>query len=277
VSLAEPGADLGRRIFLNTGGDTTITAGKCHTCHGNAGANVSFGDGANHNFDTGVEEVVHPARSVVSFPFDGGLGKELNGEGTFGDGTFNVAPLVEAADAGPFFHNNVIDELEDAVGFYLGTEFNSSPAASVVGGISLTPTESDDVAAFLRVINAGFNLAISIQRNNAGITLENSSGGGCGGGGGTFEPGKRETINTLLALSNAEAADAIEVLSERGLNGSAVSLIQSGISKNQQAILETSSSIRKSLMQSTRADFTQAKSQLGSGLTFNLGSGNLLF
>lgn len=300
VSLAEPDADMGRLIFLNDGSNTTLAAGKCNVCHANAGANVNYGDGANHNFDVGVEEVIHPARAVVNFPFDGGLGKELNEEGTFGDGTFNTPPLVEAADTAPFFHNNVIEGLEDAVAFFSGPEFNASPGATVVGGINLTPDESDQVAAFLRVVNAGFNLAMSIQRNNAGVTLENSSnkcsggggtvaspqaqttsgGGNCtnaDGGGGTFTPGKRETINMLLALSNAEAADAVEVLSARGLNPTAVSLIQSAISKNLQAINETSSSLRKSLMQSAVFDLNQAKGQLGTGLNFVMGEGNLLF
>lgn len=299
VSLADAGADVGRRIFLNTGADVTIGAGKCNNCHANAGANVSFGAQTNNNFDTGVEEVPHPGRAIVDFPGDGGLGTELNSEGTFGDGTFNTTPLVEAADTGPFFHNHVIGELEDAVAFYSTPFFNNSPAGGVVGGIDLTAAESDQVASFLRVVNASFNLAISIQRNNAGITLENSSSGGCGGGGGPatsstgsvssqegtcfdgggpqFTPGKRETINTLLALSNAEAADVIDVLSARGLHGSAVSLIQSAISKNQQAIAESSSSVRKSLMQSAVADLQQASGQFGSGLDFTLGDGNLLF
>lgn len=297
VTLADAGADVGRQIFLNSGGDASIGAGKCNNCHANGGANVAFGDQTNRNFDTGVEEVPHPGRDVVDFPGDGGLGKELNSEGTFGDGTFNTTPLVEAADTGPFFHNHVIETLEEAVAFYSSTFFNDSPAAELTGPIALTPGESDQVAAALRVINAAFNLAISDQRNSAGITLENSSND-CDGGGtiasvGTQATedgeclespdgidggnGKRETVNTLLALSNAEAADAIEVLSVQGLHGSAVTLIKSGIDKNQQAMLETGSKKRKTLMKDALADFRQAKSELGTGLDFVLGEGNLLF
>lgn len=298
VTLSEADADTGREIFLNDGSNVTIAAGKCATCHADAGANVSFGDQANHNFDIGIEEVPHPARQVVSFPFDGGFGTQLNSEGTFGDGTFATPPLIEAADTGPYFHNAVIPTLEEAVYFFSSPEFNNSPGATVVGGISLTTAESDQVAAFLRVVNAAFNLAISVQRNAAGISLENSSSGGCGGGGGGIEveaavedgggactqgdgggtiTGKRETIDTLLALANAEAADAIEVLNAQGLNGSAISLIQTGINKNQQAIGAGSSNVRKNRMQEAKAAFEQAKAQLGTGLSFTLGQGNLLF
>ncbi len=285
VSLAEPDADVGRRIFLNAGGDPSIGAGKCNTCHANAGANIDFGDQANHNYDIGIEDVPNPARQVHDFPFDGGLGKLLNSEGTYGDGTFNTPPLVEAGDTAPYFHNNLIGGLEDAVAYFSGPDFNASPAASVVGGISLTPTESDQVAAFLRVINAGFNVAISMQRNAAAIVLENSRGSTCSGkfncpqsappGGDTT--GVKETVDTLLLLSDVEAADAIDELNARGLNPDAVTLLESAISKNQQAISENSSSTRKSLEQSANADFQSAKAALGSGLDFTLGQGNLLF
>jgi hypothetical protein len=147
------------------------------------------------------------------------------------------------------------------------------------------------------VVNAGFNLAISIQRNNAAAQLENSSNNGCGGGGGLesssvsvddgctdsinggFDDvdGKRETVDTLLLLANVEGADAIEVLTARGLHSSAVTLIQSAIGKNNQAIATNSSNQRLLLIQSAAADFSQAKAQLGSGLTFTMGQGNLLF
>lgn len=281
VTLADPDAEVGRRIFLNSGSDVTIGAGKCNTCHADAGANEAD-DHTNHNYDVGVEELTHPARAVHDFPHDGGLGTELNSEGTFGDGTFNTPPLVEAADSPPFFHDNVIDNLEDAVAFFSGPEFNASPGAGVVGGIALTLAESDQVAAFLRVINAGLNISISMQRNDAAIKLENSDNTStcktCTAppdGGGTT--GVRQTVNTLLALSNVEAADAIEVLNARGLDPDAVTLLQSAISKNQQAINETSSQTRKSLMRSANSDFLSAKSDLGTGLDFSLGEGNLLF
>ena len=39
-----------------------------------------------------------------------------DGFGIPGDGTFNTPPLVEAADTGPFFHNNSVSTIEGAVG-----------------------------------------------------------------------------------------------------------------------------------------------------------------
>lgn len=294
VSLSDADAETGRRIFMNDGSDTTLAAGKCGICHHNAGANHR--DGGNRNFDIGIEEVPHPARELLPFPFDGGFGDELNEEGTFGDGTFNTPPLVEAADTGPWFHNHVIDDLEEAVAFFSSNYFEDSPAADPdtgVGPINLLPEESDQVAAFLRVINAGFNLALSDQRNSAAISLENSSNkcdddGGVvlKASGGGFNcpdsidgdsPGKRNTVDTLLALANTEAADALEVLNARGLHPTAVSLIQSGIDQNQRAIDENSSSRRQELMRAALSDFRSAKAELGTGLDFVLGEANLMF
>ena len=94
-------------------------------------------------------------------------------------------------------------------------------------------------------------------------------------GGGTN--GSRATVDTLLSLANVEAADALVDLNERGLNPTAVSLIQKAIDKNQQAILENSSNVRKSLMQSALADFQSAKADLGSGMDFTMGQANLMF
>ncbi len=307
VTLTDADAEAGLQIFLNDGSNPSIAAGKCNICHSNAGANYENG-GGNRNFDIGIEQVPHPARALIPFPFDGGFGKEPNPDGTFGDGTFNTQPLVEAADSGPWFHNHVIDNLEEAVAYFSSSYFANSPAADPdtgVGPISLLPQESDQVAAFLRVLNASFNLDITNQRTTAAISLENSSSK-CGGGGGilailTGNPGDlsgaasggggfkcpdsvsggttgtRATVDTLLALANVEAADALQDLTERGLNPTAASLIQQGIDKNQQAINENASNTRKSLMQSALADFQNAKAALGSGMSFTMGQANLMF
>lgn len=294
TALADSAADRGRRIFLNTGSDETVPAGKCNQCHLNAGANRAFGGGGNANFDTGVEDVTHPARQQVEdFPFDGGLGKTLNDEGTFGNKTFNTVGLVEAADTGPFFHNNVKPTLLEAVRFFSDDEFNDSDAGIAVGGIDLNAdplgTANEDVTAFLRVINAAFNLDVSIQRNDAAFTLENSSGfGGCGeGGGGEIgeectggeEPGKRATVDALLSLSNAEALDAVEVLDASFLHPDAVDLIEDAIGHNEQAIAENSSQVRKDLIGQARQELEDARALLGSGtgFTFDMGEGNLMF
>ncbi|HEY9421113.1 MAG TPA: hypothetical protein VIW92_06845, partial [Thermoanaerobaculia bacterium] len=282
VTLTDAGAQAGKLRFV-------AADARCNGCHANAGANVAAGD--NFNFDTGVEKAPDPSQLTEPHPRDGGFGvaaRDCDGDLTndcFGDGTFNTTPLIEAADTEPFFHNNNAATLEDAIAFFTTQAFAQSPAG---GGnpIPLTQTDIDNIGKFLRVLNAAFNAAISIQRNNAALTLENnSSSPTCTG---KFCPeeqtqshntttGKRETVNMLLALSNAEATDAIEVLSDKGIHADAVALLNSAIGKNSQALSETSSNIRKSLIQGALTDLQAAKAKFGTGLNFTLGEGNLLF
>jgi cytochrome c peroxidase len=283
VSLSDSRAASGLSIFTND------SLGKCNRCHTNAGAMT--GTAGNRNFNTGVERLDNPARAVEDFPFDGGHGKtepfDSDGDGepdSFGDGTFNVAPLVEAADTGPFFHNNAVTTIEAAVKFYSTTEFNESPAADVVGPIDLTVEQSEDVAAFLRVINAGFNIDIALQRTAAAESLENSSstptctGKFCPQGQPAPEVnGTRATVDALLALANIEAADAVEDLNDVGLNASAVSKLVQAIDLIADAIDENASNRRKQLMQQAEDKLAQAKADLGSGLDPLMGEGNLLF
>jgi Peptidase S24-like len=97
-------------------GKVVSTLGKCNICHFNAGANADpniFGPNpGNRNFNTGVEDLPdQPARLTGQrVPADDGLGFP-------GDGTFNTPPLAEAADIGPFFHNNSVETVEGAVAF----------------------------------------------------------------------------------------------------------------------------------------------------------------
>jgi hypothetical protein len=142
----------GQEIFLDN------ALGKCNLCHGNAGANANI-PGANlgnANFDTGVEDLPDqpPDLTKAKNPPDDGFD-------TPGDGTFNTPSLVEAANTGPFFHNNAIETIEGAVAFYNGEAFNNSPAGTFLKsqdpngiGIRLDATQVVEVAAFLRVINA---------------------------------------------------------------------------------------------------------------------------
>ncbi len=283
VTLSNADAQAGKIRFV-------AADARCNGCHANAGANVA--NGQNLNFDTGVERAFDPSQITEPHPRDGGFGGgttpnfDCDGNGTldcFGDGTFNTTPLIEAADTEPFFHNNSAATIEDAVTFFTTSAFANSPA----GGGNPIPLSSADIAnigKFLRVLNAAFNASISIQRTNAGLSLENSSSTNCPKGQicpveesprGT--DGKRATINMLLALSNVEATDAIEVLTEKSLHSDAVQLLNSAISKNGQAINESSSNVRKNLIQGALNDLTAAKAKFGTGLSFTLGEGNLLF
>ncbi|HEV8583167.1 MAG TPA: hypothetical protein VGX68_29215 [Thermoanaerobaculia bacterium] len=285
VTLTNANAQAGKLRFV-------AADARCNGCHNNASSNVA--SGTNNNFNTGVERAPDPSQTTEPHPRDGGFGAavvpnfDCDGNGTldcFGDGSFNTPPLIEAADTEPFFHNNNAATIEDAVTFFTTQAFAQSPAG---GGnpIPLTATDIANIGKFLRVLNAAFNVSISIQRNNAGLTLENSSGGVCGFGEISAKctegppedvQGKRDTVNMELALSNSEAADAIEVLQAKGIHADAVTLLNSAISKNSQAINETSSNIRKSLIQGALNDLNAAKAKFGTGLTFTMGEGNLLF
>jgi hypothetical protein len=112
----------------------------------------------------------------------------------FGNGTFNTPVLVEAADTGPFFHNNSRVTIEEAVSFYTGPEFNSLPSAGAGIGITLAPADVNAVAAFLRTINALENIRSSLD------LAERAEGQGL------------SVAQELLKLSRAELDDAIDDL-----------------------------------------------------------------
>ena len=196
----------GQEIFRDA------SLGKCAICHQNAGANASFGGPGpnNANFNTGVEALPdQPARlSGTSFPVDDGFESP-------GDGTFNTPSLVEAADTGPFFHNNAIETIEGAVAFYDGDSFNNSPAGQFLAssdprriGIELDGTQIVAIAAFLRVVNALENVRQSTEILETSVTK------------GLFE---YEEAKRLLLEGAAEIEDAASVLRGGGLHPEAVS------------------------------------------------------
>jgi cytochrome c peroxidase len=276
VTLTDAGAQAGKIRFLDADA-------RCNGCHFNAGANIANGD--NFNFDTGVEQGPDPSQTTEAHPRDGGFGtaaRDCNDDGSndcFGDGSFNTTPLIEAADTEPFFHNNSAATIEDAVTFFTTAAFANSPAGRVSGTptpIPLSAADITNISKFLRVLNGAFNAALSIQRNNAALSLENSSVVSPTSGP-PEDSGKRATVNMLLALSNVEATDAIEVLTAQSLHADAVTLLNNAISKNDRAINESSSSTRKKLIQSALNDLNAAKAKFGTGLNFTLGEGNLLF
>lgn len=274
--LNDSSANAGRNLFRDP------TTAKCRVCHQKAGANSNqVGTGlGNHNFDTGIEDVPNPAQGVEPHPGDGGFGTDPNGS-VYGDGTFNAPPLVEAADTAPFFHNNVIQTLEEAVAFYSTPEFNNSPGAAVAqGGIHLTSQQSNQVAAFLRVMNAAFNIKISLQRNNAAASILHKQLPipcdpliGCP----DPPPDAGPTANALVTLSSAEALDAIEVLSDVGLHPTAVIRLQEAIDLNEQAVNASNNGIRKQRILDAVPKLNAALADLGSGFDFTMGQGNLLF
>ncbi len=198
-------ARRGQEIFLDD------TLGKCNLCHSNAGANARFGGAelGNANFDTGVEELPDQPADLT-----GELVPPDDGFGIPGDGTFNTPPLVEAADTGPFFHNNAVGTLEGAVAFYDGEAFDQSPAGRTLASldpegrsIELDATQIEAIAAFLRVLNALENIRESIE---------------------LLEEAQQRPKRSDLALAQAleEIDDAIRVLAARSLHPDALDSLE---------------------------------------------------
>jgi cytochrome c peroxidase len=194
----------GQRIFLNDGTNATVGAGKCNSCHQNAGANIN---GLNFNFNTGVEAFLrNRIGASPSRPPDGGFGTDPKGgfnnvasaDGSFGNGTFNTTGLVEAADTPPFFHNSIVDTIEAAVDFYNSPEFQSSPAGIFLGGIDLLDFEVNQIAAFLRALNVLENLRSMIAASNKAADLQ-----------------RLVDARKLLEGAIADCQDAIDVLGRR--------------------------------------------------------------
>jgi cytochrome c peroxidase len=235
LEFKNPVVQLGKRIFANGGPnpDTTIAQGQCFQCHNNAGAGGS--SGANANFDTGVEKL--PAQPADLFdpennPPDGGFGREPHPDGGFGNGRFNTPPLVEAADTGPFFHNNAIETIEEAVNFYNSEAFAASPSGSgpPVGPIKLAATEVVAVAAFLRVLNAGENLRQSSAESGRAL-------------GRPFGEARR-----YLAQSMEELKDAVEVLRGGKLHPVAISHVLAALTLEAGAHTQAQGAIRDRLI-----------------------------
>lgn len=196
-------------IFNNGGsvlGLPNEGAGKCFFCHLNAGASDFFFPGANANFNTNVEGLPSQPADLVPGqlnPQDGGFGRTgVSPTGGFGTGLFNTPVLVEAADTGPFFHNNSIETIEGAVDFYNSTAFNTSPGfGALIGGIKLEATEVVAVAAMLRAINVLENERSArdlIERIKVATSVAQAQ--------------------ELSALALAEIDDATEVLVGGGLH-----------------------------------------------------------
>ena len=196
----------GQEIFLDN------ALGKCNACHFNAGANgdpAIFGANAgNLNFDTGVE-----AQPDQPADLTGELVPPDDGFGTPGDGAFNTPPLVEAADTGPFFHNNSIETIEGAVAFYNGDAFNNSAAGRLLiqatgSGINLDGTQVVAVAAFLRAINALENIRATEELLAQALAA------------------RRRHAREPLRLALEETDDAIMVLRGGGLQPQAVANLE---------------------------------------------------
>jgi mono/diheme cytochrome c family protein len=272
VVMSDAGAEAGRAKFLTVG---------CNACHGNAGANASFGGGGNRNFNTGVEAARTPA--LAGLPIDGGFLQTPDPTNTiFGNGTFNVPPLVEAADTGPFFHTAVqvtdaaahntafVQTIEEAVAFYGSSGFNTSPAGKVAP-IVLAAADIDNIGRFLRGINAAFNIAIASKRLDGVATLI-----------GQFQNQRSDIQNKLIALATKELLDASNDLVRVPSGGAALNRdVQLSLASVEVllALTELTDSVpaRQVAINAARTALTQAAAKLGTNLSFTIGSGSVMF
>lgn len=188
----------------------------CNGCHMNAGARSST-TFANPTRDTGVENMRDQAARLVvkNLPFDGGFGQggynpdepppsrtdcgPDRNQICYGEGRFNTPPLIEAADTGPFFHNNSVNTLEEAIASYNGDAFNNSPGAKTSSGhdrrVKLESTQVVAIALFLRHLNALENILVSNRLDSQATKLDGGAA--------------RETIR-LAMIDTTDAIDALE-------------------------------------------------------------------
>jgi hypothetical protein len=237
-------AARGQEIFIDR------ELGKCNACHFNGGANGDpdiFGpDAGNLNFDTGVEDLPdQPARMIEEdLPGD-------DGHGIPGTGEFNTPTVVEAADTGPFFHNNAVETIEGAVSFYNGDAFNDSPAGLLIrgatgSGINLDATQVVAVAAFLRVINALENIRATEQ------LLNDASGLGIA---------EIDRQTTLLRRAGFETEDSVQVLAGGGLHPAGAADLRRAGTLIEQAI-DGNVSVREGLIEEARAELARARDRM---------------
>jgi hypothetical protein len=287
VNLFDSASNTGRLAFMDP------MRGRCNFCHFNAGANAQD-TGKNRNFDTGTHTV--PAPGSVGFfagvpIFDGGFGVPdplhpnfnalvFDQTGTtffnsFGNGSFNTPPLVEAADTKPFFHNQDPAEIEDAVFFYIdpGGFVPSQAAKDLVQRfgtpINFSVDDGFAIARFLRALNTAFNLDLAKQRLDATMTLFNR-----------YRDTRVDIQIGLMNLANAELNDALEVLTNTRTTQPfyPVSVDRIGLAQSEiAAAIAAPASSRGGHISNAISRVENARDQIGANITFNLGQGNLMF
>ncbi|MDP3877251.1 MAG: hypothetical protein Q8Q50_09750 [Methylobacter sp.] len=202
----------GRDLFHSK----AIGTGQCKGCHFNAGANSST-TFANGNRDTGVENMPDdPARLVWSpAQVDGGFGlneREDCGSSSdkncYGNGEFNMTSVIEAADTAPYFHNNSVNTLEEAIAYYNSPVFHKSPGAEPADPnkpesvctrcIKLESSQVTAIALFLRTLNVMENIRSSNDLDTKALAL--------------FANGQQDNAADMVKLALAETEDAIEVM-----------------------------------------------------------------
>jgi len=212
MNFSSPIVQRGRDLFHSK----EMGTGQCKGCHFNAGANSST-TFANGNRDTGVENMPDDAARLVWSPaqVDGGFGldeREDCGFGAnkncYGNGEFNMTSVIEAADTAPYFHNNSVNTLEEAIAYYNSPAFHNSPGAEPANPndpesictrcIKLESSQVTAIALFLRTLNVMENIRSSNDLDNKAQAL--------------FANGQHDGGVDMVRLALAETKDAIEVM-----------------------------------------------------------------
>jgi cytochrome c peroxidase len=148
------GDDIGR--FATTqaqkrGRDLFFGDAKCSVCHSGpalATADGRFGTsaGVNEAFDTGVSRL--PGNAADGLPTEQAPGEPANSR------AFSTPGLFGVRGTGPFFHDNSVGTLRDAILFYTRPEFVASAAFQQVGSLEAVdvPGNAADLEAFLRAL-----------------------------------------------------------------------------------------------------------------------------
>jgi cytochrome c peroxidase len=144
---------------VQRGRDLFFGEAQCARCHGGpalADADGSLGTGTgNRAFATGVVNLLAnaddgcaggPGDPTAPLPAEAGGARE-----------FSTPSLLGVANTAPYFHDNSVATLREAVAFYDSGQFALSPAGLLLAGlghaVSLRPEAIDDVTAFLTAIS----------------------------------------------------------------------------------------------------------------------------
>jgi hypothetical protein len=252
-------------------------------CHANGGANFQT-SGLNRNFDTGTRTLPTFASLGV---FDGGFGGQglaspnfdalnIGTLNSFGNGTFNTPPLIEAVDTPPFFHTNAFgNTIEAGISFYGTAAFANSPAAQLLTAqfgapLVLANNDLSLIGRFLRVLNGALNLDMAKQRLNAALTLANRF----------HDQGKAIQIG-LVNLATPELNDALLDLTDAPVVPPLYPVAQDRIgmaeSEIAAALSATTYAQRAGHLSNAVSRVENARDQFGANITFHLGQGNLMF
>lgn len=272
MTFKSPIVERGKALFDQkenpldeTGKPIFGVSANCNGCHSNAGA-VSSSTGGNPTRDTGIEMMKDQPAVLLypNTPMDGGFGTAEHGDCesphrsqqdeeapcNYGDGRFNTPTVIEAADTAPFFHNNSVNTIEEAVAFYNTEAFNNSPGSLTGSGknrqIKIGSSQIVAIALFLRSLNALENIRASNHLLDQATQLNIANG------------------KEMIKLAMADTEDAIEVLTEGQLipYPEAIDKLKSAYNIELGASLIPSAAIRNRMLNQAKKLKLEAKAMI---------------